>query len=242
MLPESISATRGSPRPPTAWSGNAGSIQANMSGVGTQVISVVPLRHRYVIANYKETQLTHLRIGQRVEVRVDHSPGSCCCMATWRPGRQRPARSSHCCRRTMPPAISPKSCSACPCPVIRRQARRSAAPGMSVEITIHTDDRSGEAARNEWRADPARAGSPPRGAAAPPCTRPFVGIAAVLVGAVVTQPFTAASPHSASPTCGDRCMPAWTGAGSPPRLPSAKCASVLSRPGSGSCSAHGACS
>ena len=31
-------------------------------GVGTQVAAVVPLRHLYVIANYKETQLTHLRV------------------------------------------------------------------------------------------------------------------------------------------------------------------------------------
>ena len=28
-------------------------------GIGTQVIAVVPLRHLYVIADYKETQLTH---------------------------------------------------------------------------------------------------------------------------------------------------------------------------------------
>ena len=39
--------------------------------VGTQVISVVPLPHVYVIANYKETQLTHLLIGQVATVRVD---------------------------------------------------------------------------------------------------------------------------------------------------------------------------
>ena len=44
-------------------------------GVGTQVISVVPLPGLYVIANYKETQLTHLRDGQRAEVRVDTFPG-----------------------------------------------------------------------------------------------------------------------------------------------------------------------
>jgi membrane fusion protein, multidrug efflux system len=40
-------------------------------GVGTQVISVVPLAHLYVIANYKETQLTHLTIGQPATIRVD---------------------------------------------------------------------------------------------------------------------------------------------------------------------------
>jgi membrane fusion protein (multidrug efflux system) len=40
-------------------------------GVGTQVISVVPLAHIYIIANYKETQLTHLLIGQPATIRVD---------------------------------------------------------------------------------------------------------------------------------------------------------------------------
>jgi membrane fusion protein, multidrug efflux system len=41
---------------------------------GTQVISVVPL-DVWVIANYKETQLTHVAIGQRAEIRVDTFPG-----------------------------------------------------------------------------------------------------------------------------------------------------------------------
>ena len=44
-------------------------------GVGTQVATVVPLRRLYVIANYKETQLTHLRDGQRAEITVDPFPG-----------------------------------------------------------------------------------------------------------------------------------------------------------------------
>jgi membrane fusion protein (multidrug efflux system) len=39
--------------------------------VGSQVISVVPLPHVYVLANYKETQLTHLLIGQPATIRVD---------------------------------------------------------------------------------------------------------------------------------------------------------------------------
>src|SRR5579864_1256558 len=36
---------------------------------GSQVISVVPLKDVWVIANYKETQLTHVVIGQGAEVR-----------------------------------------------------------------------------------------------------------------------------------------------------------------------------
>jgi membrane fusion protein (multidrug efflux system) len=38
---------------------------------GTQLMAVVPLDQVYVVANFKETQLTHMRKGQRVELRVD---------------------------------------------------------------------------------------------------------------------------------------------------------------------------
>jgi membrane fusion protein (multidrug efflux system) len=43
--------------------------------VGTQVISLVPLPHVWVIANYKETQMTNIRIGQKARVTVDAFPG-----------------------------------------------------------------------------------------------------------------------------------------------------------------------
>jgi membrane fusion protein, multidrug efflux system len=43
--------------------------------VGTQVISVVPLPNVWVIANYKETQMTNIRIGQKARVTVDAFPG-----------------------------------------------------------------------------------------------------------------------------------------------------------------------
>jgi membrane fusion protein (multidrug efflux system) len=42
---------------------------------GTEVISVVPLDNVWVIANYKETQLTHVAVGQAAEIRVDTFPG-----------------------------------------------------------------------------------------------------------------------------------------------------------------------
>jgi len=42
---------------------------------GTQVISVVPLHNVWVIANYKETQLTHVKISQRAEITIDTFPG-----------------------------------------------------------------------------------------------------------------------------------------------------------------------
>jgi membrane fusion protein (multidrug efflux system) len=42
---------------------------------GTEVISVVPLDTVWVVANYKETQLTRVAIGQRASVTVDSFPG-----------------------------------------------------------------------------------------------------------------------------------------------------------------------
>ncbi len=44
-------------------------------GVGTQVTSLTPLPDVWVIANYRETQLTHMAVGQRAEIRVDAYPG-----------------------------------------------------------------------------------------------------------------------------------------------------------------------
>jgi membrane fusion protein, multidrug efflux system len=42
---------------------------------GTQLMSVVPTTAAYVIANYKETQLTDVRPGQLVDIDVDMFPG-----------------------------------------------------------------------------------------------------------------------------------------------------------------------
>jgi membrane fusion protein (multidrug efflux system) len=43
--------------------------------VGTQVIAVIPLPNIWVIANYKETQMTDVRIGNPARVTVDAFPG-----------------------------------------------------------------------------------------------------------------------------------------------------------------------
>jgi membrane fusion protein, multidrug efflux system len=43
--------------------------------VGTQVISLVPLPKVWVVANYKETQMTNIRTGQKARVTVDAFPG-----------------------------------------------------------------------------------------------------------------------------------------------------------------------
>jgi membrane fusion protein, multidrug efflux system len=42
---------------------------------GTQLMAVVPLAAAYVVANYKETQLTDVRPGQSVAISVDMFPG-----------------------------------------------------------------------------------------------------------------------------------------------------------------------
>jgi len=44
-------------------------------GVGGQVTSLTPVPNVWVIANYKETQLTHMRLGERADVTVDTFPG-----------------------------------------------------------------------------------------------------------------------------------------------------------------------
>ena len=42
---------------------------------GTQLLAVVPTSEAYIVANYKETQLTDVHAGQAVEVEVDMFPG-----------------------------------------------------------------------------------------------------------------------------------------------------------------------
>jgi membrane fusion protein (multidrug efflux system) len=42
--------------------------------VGSQITTLTPLPRVWVIANFKETQLTHMAVGQRAEIRVDTFP------------------------------------------------------------------------------------------------------------------------------------------------------------------------
>ena len=43
-------------------------------GAGSQITTLTPLPNVWVIANYKETQLTHMAVGQQAEIRVDTFP------------------------------------------------------------------------------------------------------------------------------------------------------------------------
>jgi membrane fusion protein, multidrug efflux system len=56
--------------------------------VGSQIIAVVPLPKLWVIANYKETQMTAVRIGQPASVTVDAFPGTVFTgsVDSWSPG------------------------------------------------------------------------------------------------------------------------------------------------------------
>jgi membrane fusion protein, multidrug efflux system len=44
-------------------------------GVGSQITTLTPLPNIWVIANYKETQLTHMAVGQKAQITVDTFPG-----------------------------------------------------------------------------------------------------------------------------------------------------------------------
>jgi membrane fusion protein (multidrug efflux system) len=44
-------------------------------GVGSQITTLTPLPNVWVIANYKETQLTHMAVGQKAQITVDSFPG-----------------------------------------------------------------------------------------------------------------------------------------------------------------------
>ncbi|MBV8088445.1 MAG: efflux RND transporter periplasmic adaptor subunit [Alphaproteobacteria bacterium] len=45
-------------------------------GVGTPVIWEAPLPNAWVVANYKETQMTNIRVGETAQVTVDAFPGA----------------------------------------------------------------------------------------------------------------------------------------------------------------------
>ena len=47
----------------------------SLVGQGTQLVTIVPLHQSYVVANYKETQLARVRLGQAVSLSVDGLPG-----------------------------------------------------------------------------------------------------------------------------------------------------------------------
>ena len=71
---------------------------------GTPLFTLVETGDTWIEANFKETELTHMKLGQTAEVVLDTYPDQ----PLTGDGRARsapaPARSSRCCRRRTPPA------------------------------------------------------------------------------------------------------------------------------------------
>jgi membrane fusion protein (multidrug efflux system) len=80
---------------------------------GTQLMAVVPLSAVYIIANYKETQLTDVHAGQTVTIVVDTFLARPCMALSIASPRQ-VGRNSRCCRLTTRPATSRRSSNASP--------------------------------------------------------------------------------------------------------------------------------
>jgi membrane fusion protein (multidrug efflux system) len=110
--------------------------------IGSNLINVVPLPDVYVIANYKETQLTRVRPGQSVDVTVDSFPNE------WLHGRvERISPASGSQFALLPPDNATGNFTK----VVQRVPVRIALdkgqpllerllPGMSVVTQIHTDE------------------------------------------------------------------------------------------------------
>jgi membrane fusion protein (multidrug efflux system) len=61
--------------PVDGWVGERGVREGQYVGPGVQVIAVVPLDTVWVVADYKETQLTRVAVGQPASITVDTFPG-----------------------------------------------------------------------------------------------------------------------------------------------------------------------
>lgn len=91
---------------------------------GMQVVSLVLDMSPYIVANYKETQIGNIRVGQPVEILIDTFPGH-----TFRGHVESisPATGAPfpCCPRTPRPATSPRSSSASRCASPSNPARNA---------------------------------------------------------------------------------------------------------------------
>ena len=126
-------------------SGEVGQRQAQAGqyvNVGSQLITLVPLPDVWVIANYKETQLTRVRVGQRADITVDTFPGQ---TLHGRVDTVSPASGAE--FSLLPPDNATGNFTK----IVQRIAVKITIdrpnplqdllrPGMSVEATIHTND------------------------------------------------------------------------------------------------------
>jgi membrane fusion protein (multidrug efflux system) len=114
--------------------------------IGTNLINVVPLPNVYVIANYKETQLTHVGPGQGVDVTVDSFPDQ---TLHGRVERISPASGSQ--FALLPPDNATgnftKVVQRIPVRIVLDPGQKlleRLLPGMSAETRIHTDQASAD--------------------------------------------------------------------------------------------------
>jgi len=128
---------------PTDGVVNASSVRAGQYvSAGTRVISVVPLPNVYVVANYKETQLEKVRVGQAVTVAVDMFPGE---VLSGRVAQLSPAAASE--FALLPPdnstgnftKVAQRLAVKIELTALPDRLRLLLRPGMSVQTTIHTD-------------------------------------------------------------------------------------------------------
>ena len=117
--------------------------------IGSNLINVVPLPNVYIIANYKETQLTRVRPGQRVDIRVDTFPNQ---VLRGRVERIAPASGSQ--FALLPPDNATgnftKVVQRIPVRIVFDKDQpllEQLLPGMSVETRIHTDDTNANAGK-----------------------------------------------------------------------------------------------
>ena len=85
----------------------------NTVQVGQSLMAIRSLREIWVDANFKETQLRDLRIGQPVDLYVDMYGGRHVFKGRVSGFTRGPDRRWRCCRPRMPPATSSKWCSGC---------------------------------------------------------------------------------------------------------------------------------
>lgn len=62
--------------PIAGWVGQRVAREGAFVTPGTPLLAVVPLNQAYVVGNFQETQLEHVRPGQRVDIRVDSFGGA----------------------------------------------------------------------------------------------------------------------------------------------------------------------
>ena len=121
--------------------------------VGTQVVSVMPLPNIWVIANYKETQMTNVRLGQPARVTVDAFPDLALRghVESWSPGTGSTfallAPDNATGNFTKVVQRVPVKVSLDPDPALGTLVR----PGMSVEVEIDTGGETAARARGRPR-------------------------------------------------------------------------------------------